>query len=88
MNLVDWVCDRGSPTQTWFLLKRRQRRKIEQLIIDEITFVCSGVIAILAFWFLVPQPPLALTILCWAELLLLLILGCEMIIYADLAEGR
>jgi hypothetical protein len=58
------------------------------LIIDEITFVCSGVIAILAFWFLVPQPPLAVTILCWAELLLLLILGYEMIIYADLAEGR
>ncbi len=68
--------------------KRRKRRKIEQLMIDEITFVCSGVIAILAFWFLVPQPPLAVTILCWAELILLLILGYEMIIYADLAEGR
>lgn len=65
----------------------RKRRKIEQLIIDEITFVCSGVIAILAFWFFVPQTPLAVNILCWAELLLLLILGYEIIDYADLGES-
>ena len=31
---------------------RRKRRKIEQLIIDEITFVISGIIALLAFYFL------------------------------------
>ena len=65
----------------------RKRRKIEQLIIDEITFVCSGVIAILAFWFFVPQTPLAVNILCWAELLLLLILGYEIIVYADLGKS-
>ncbi|MDJ0706569.1 MAG: hypothetical protein QNJ46_25140 [Leptolyngbyaceae cyanobacterium MO_188.B28] len=67
---------------------RRKRRKIEQLIIDEITFVGSGAIAILAFLFLQPQPLIAVNILCVAELLLLLILGYEMVIYADLAKGR
>ena len=66
----------------------RKRRKIEQLIIDEITFVLSGVVALLAFWFLVSQPPLAIHVLCWIELLLLLILGVEIFIYADLATGR
>ena len=63
-------------------------RKIQQLIVDEITFVFSGVIALAAFWFLVPQPPLGVTILSWVELLLLIVLGSEMFIYADLAEGR
>lgn len=68
--------------------QRRKRRKIEQLIIDEITFVLSGVVALLAFWFLVSEPPLAIHILCWIELVLLLILGVEIVIYADLATGR
>ncbi|MBN3906557.1 MAG: hypothetical protein HWQ35_08355 [Nostoc sp. NMS1] len=68
--------------------KHRKRRKVQQLIVDEITFVFSGVIALLAFWFLVSQPPLAVTILSWMELLLLIVLGVEMFIYADLAKGR
>ncbi|NES24267.1 MAG: hypothetical protein F6K41_36480 [Symploca sp. SIO3E6] len=68
--------------------KHRKRRKIQQLIIDEITFVCSGAIALVTFWFLVPQPPVAVTILSWLELLLLIILGVEIFIYADLAKGR
>lgn len=68
--------------------ERRKRRKIAQLFIDEITFVFSGVVALLAFWFLVSQPPLAIHILGWMELVLLLILGVEIFIYADLATGR
>ncbi|MEH1945199.1 MAG: hypothetical protein V7L01_33980 [Nostoc sp.] len=68
--------------------KRRFRRKIEQLIIDEITFVVSGIVALLAFWFLVPQPPLAVNILCVVELVLLIILAVEIFIYADLGVGR
>ncbi|MBD0347137.1 MAG: hypothetical protein ICV63_20410 [Coleofasciculus sp. Co-bin14] len=68
--------------------KHRKRRKVQQLIVDEITFVFSGVIALLAFWFLVSQPPLAVRILSWVELLLLIVLGVEMFVYADLAEGR
>jgi len=68
--------------------ERRKRRKIEQLIIDEITFVGSGLVALLAFWFLVSQPPLAIHILGCMELFLLLILGVEIVVYADLAKGR
>jgi hypothetical protein len=68
--------------------ERRKRRKIEQLIIDEITFVVSGLVTLGAFWFLVSQPPLAINILCWMEFLLLLVLGVEIVIYADLAKGR
>lgn len=68
--------------------KRRLRRKIEQLIVDEITFVLSGVVALIAFWFLVSKPPLPINILCVIELVLLLILGVEIFIYADLGVGR
>jgi hypothetical protein len=67
---------------------RRMRRKVQQLVMDEITFVCAGAIAIVAFWFLVKQPPLAVNLLCWVELVLLVVLGYEMVIYADLAKGR
>jgi len=68
--------------------KHRKRRKIQQLIVDEITFVVSGVIALAAFWFLVPKPPIGVTILSWVELLLLIALGVETFIYADLGKGR
>ncbi len=67
---------------------RRSRRKIEQLIIDEITFVVSGIIALVAFWVLVPNPVLAIHILGGVELILLLVLGWEIVVYADLAKGR
>jgi hypothetical protein len=68
--------------------QHRQRRKIQQLIVDEITFVVSGIIALAAFWFLVPQPPIGVTILSWVELLLLIVLGIETFVYADLGKGR
>jgi hypothetical protein len=68
--------------------KHRKRRKIQQLIIDEITFVLSGTIALVAFWCLIPKPPLGVAILSWVELLLLIVLGIETFIYADLAKGR
>jgi len=68
--------------------KHRRRRKIQQLIVDEITFVISGAIALSAFWFLVSQPPIAVLVLSGIELLLLIVLGVEIWIYADLARGR
>ncbi|MGD2181463.1 hypothetical protein [Lusitaniella coriacea] len=68
--------------------KHRKRRKIQQLIIDEITFVFSGIVALSIFWVLVSQPPVAVTILSGIELLLLVVLGVEIFIYADLAQGR
>ncbi len=67
---------------------RRSRRKIEQLIIDQITFVLSGITALITFFLLVPQPASGLYILGTIELILLLILATEIILYADLAKGR
>jgi hypothetical protein len=67
---------------------RRSRRKIEQLIIDQITFVLSGLIALTVFFILVPNAALAIYLLAGLEYILLLILGWEIIIYADLAKGR
>lgn len=68
--------------------QRRKRRKIEQLIIDQITFVFSGIIGLIAFCILVPQPLVITQVLCWIELGLLIVLGIEIVIYADLAKGR
>jgi hypothetical protein len=67
---------------------RRGRRKIEQLIIDQITFVLSGIIALITFFLLVPNTVLPIYLLGGFELLLLLVLGWEIIVYADLAKGR
>ena len=68
--------------------ERRKRRKIEQLIIDEITFVFSGWLALFAFWFSSSNLHLVIQILCGVEFILLFILGIEIIIYAYLAKGR
>jgi H+/Cl- antiporter ClcA len=68
--------------------KRRTRRKIQQLIIDEITFVFSGLVALFTFWYLDTNLPLVIHIFCAFKLILLVVLGIEIIIYADLAKGR
>lgn len=68
--------------------KHRKRRKIFQLIVDEITFVISGIIALSAFWVQSAPIPISLIILSALELTCLLILGIEIIIYADLGKGR
>lgn len=67
---------------------RRSNRKIEQLIIDQITFVVSGLFALFAFWFSGPNFPLVIHILCSIELIFLLILGVEIILYSDRAIGQ
>ncbi len=68
--------------------RRRKRRKIEQLIVDEIAFVVSGMVALVAFWILMPRMHWLAQVLGWIELILLVILGIEIFIYADLARGR
>ncbi|NJL47262.1 MAG: hypothetical protein HC929_06910 [Leptolyngbyaceae cyanobacterium SM2_5_2] len=68
--------------------KHRKRRKIQQLIVDEITFVVSGLIALGVFWFMASNPPLGVTFLSGIELLLLIMLGVETYVYADLGKGR
>ncbi len=67
---------------------RRKSRKYLQLLIDEITFVFSGLLALLVFWLLVPQVATPTIILIVVEVLLLLGLGIEIVLYADLAKGR
>lgn len=67
--------------------ERRIRRKIEQWVIDEITFVISGAVALGVFWFLEPQLDLRVQIVVAVELVLLTILGVEISLYADLAKG-
>ena len=67
---------------------RRGRRKIEQLVIDELTFVISGIISLATFLMLVPSPTIAVYVLGSLEFLILLVLGWEIIVYADLAQGR
>lgn len=67
---------------------RRGRRKIQQLVIDELTFVVSGLVALVAFWVAVPGATWGVHLLAGIELILLLLLGWEIIVYADLAKGR
>ncbi|MBE9009706.1 hypothetical protein IQ250_05760 [Pseudanabaenaceae cyanobacterium LEGE 13415] len=68
--------------------EQRKRRKIEQLAIDEIAFVASGIVALGVFWVLVPQPGLAMRLLSLLELLLLIVLGIEIFIYANQANAE
>ncbi|WP_187329296.1 hypothetical protein [Halomicronema hongdechloris] len=41
-----------------------------------------------SFWYLVANPPIGVIVLSWAELILLIALGVETFIYADLAKGH
>lgn len=77
----------------WELANRRdpQRklRKIQQLIVDEIAFVLSGMVALVAFWKQMPPAiPLEAQVLSWIELVLLVILGIQIFTYADLGKGK
>jgi hypothetical protein len=67
---------------------RRGLRKIQQLMIDKLTFVVSGLIALVSFWVAVPGAAWGIQLLGGVELILLLLLGWEIIVYADLAKGR
>ena len=68
--------------------KRRNRRKIEQFIIDEIAFVFSGLAALIAFSHLESVEIGIIWFLYVVELVLLVILGIEIFLYADLTKGR
>jgi hypothetical protein len=81
LSILGWEIAHRSDT-------RRKRRKIEQLIIDEITFVFSGIAGLIAFWVLAPPSSLMIQILYFTELALLLVLAAEILIYADLAKGK
>jgi hypothetical protein len=58
------------------------------LVIDEITFVISGLIALATFFLLLPKTAISIDILGGFEALLFLVLGWEVIVYADLEKDR
>lgn len=63
--------------------KHRFRRKVEQLVVDEITFFAPGVLAVLFHWSTYPHAGLLAYITYLVEFLLLFVLGIEIAIYAD-----
>ncbi|NEO85693.1 MAG: hypothetical protein F6J87_15795 [Spirulina sp. SIO3F2] len=80
-HLFEWEVEHRSDPH-------RRRRKIQQLIVDEITFVASGWAALLTFGFLTSQPSWHILTLCSVEALLLLVLGIEIIMYSDRQIGK
>jgi NADH:ubiquinone oxidoreductase subunit 3 (subunit A) len=66
--------------------KGRKLRKIEQFIVNEVTFVIPGIIALVAFWYLVPKAIGEIKILAGLELVFLLILAIEVWNHADLSS--
>jgi hypothetical protein len=67
--------------------RRRRRRKIEQLVIDELSFPGLGLGAIFLFLTLPSHSGLVAQSFGLLEAVLLVILGIEVLIYADLAGG-
>lgn len=67
--------------------KGRKLRKIEQFIVNQITFVISGIVALIAFWYLVPKALGEIKILAGVEFVLLLVLAWEIWNYADLSSA-
>jgi hypothetical protein len=67
---------------------RRRRRKLEQLAVDEIIFVFSGLVALVAYLFLAADAHWTLRAVVGFEFVLLVALGVEIALYADLKSGR
>ena len=69
---------RGDPERFW--------RKKAQLLINEVTFVFSGILTLLAFYYLEPKFQWFVLIILGAEFFLLLSLGWAIFVYADLPK--
>jgi hypothetical protein len=68
--------------------ERRMSRKRLQLVVDELVFVLPGLIAIMMFWINAPAILLPLRWVAVLEGILLVVLGAQIYIYADLAKGK
>lgn len=68
--------------------EKRVGRKVVQFMVDELTFCVSGLIAIGAFWMLVPQISPSLKLFSFGEALLILLLGVEIFLYSDFKKGK
>ena len=60
----------------------RRLRKIQQWIIDEITFIGAGILALIAFREYLPKENSLIHWLWWLEIIVLIILGIEIFAYA------
>jgi hypothetical protein len=67
---------------------RRMHRKVEQLVIDELSFPGIGLGSVILFLALPSYPGHWALLSAVVEALLLVVLGVEMFLYADLASGR
>ena len=68
--------------------KHRIRRKFEQLLIDQLSFVVIGFAAVILFWNFVPSYSFWSMAISIFEAALLIGLSLEIIIYADLKRDR
>ena len=80
-HLFGWEIDHRSDP-------RRISRKYLQLLVDLLTFVFSGLVALLLFWVSPSSPSPLSMVLSVIELVLLIGLGIKIITYADLTEGK
>lgn len=67
---------------------KRISRKIIQLFVDEFVFVLPGIIAISVFWVNASAILFPLLWVAGLEIILLLILGFQIILYADIKKGK
>lgn len=68
--------------------EKRIGRKVVQFLVDEIAFCLSGIVAVGAFWTLVPTIPRSLKLFSIGETVLLLLLGIEIFLYSDFKKGK
>jgi hypothetical protein len=64
----------------------RITRKITQLCVDEMSFVISGLGALISFWFLEPNARLLAVLASYAVCILLIYLGTQIYLYADVGS--
>jgi hypothetical protein len=63
--------------------RRRTRRKLIQLWVDELAFAAPGVFAVIAFWRMGGAIAPLMQVLCGVELLMAIGLGVEIFLYAE-----
>ncbi len=96
LTLVKRICEHigGEPKGIfgWETERRnvpkRRGRKIIQLIVNGATFFVSGIVAVVIFWFLMPDSHWSVWLLGIVEFILLIILEIQILLYADIEERQ
>ncbi len=63
-------------------------RKFQQWLIDELTFVGSGMLGLILFYNEVPHKSIIIEVVLLIELILLILIGIEILLYAIIAWKR